>query len=106
MEKSIKNKIMKYSTNWLNEKIANGFQADYLFFWGHTQKEENVIDKSCFSQWYPSVFIVDGKTYLTAEHWMMAKKASLFNDMETLKNILEAKTPKLGKKTLQGSKKL
>jgi ribA/ribD-fused uncharacterized protein len=98
MVRSIKNKNMKYSTNWLNEKIANGFQANYLFFWGHTQKQENIIDKSCFSQWYPSAFVVDGTTYLTAEHWMMAKKALLFNDTETFKKILETTTPNIAKK--------
>ena len=89
---------MKYSTNWLNEKIANGFQASYLFFWGHTQKQESTIDKSCFSQWYPVAFLLDGTTYLTAEHWMMAKKALLFNDTEAYTKILEAKTPNIAKK--------
>lgn len=89
---------MKYSTNWLNEKIKDGYQANYLFFWGHTQKQENIIDKACFSQWYPMPFVVDGTTYLTAEHWMMAKKAQLFKDTENVRNILDAKTPNEAKK--------
>jgi ribA/ribD-fused uncharacterized protein len=89
---------MKYSTEWLTEKIKNCYQANYLFFWGHTQKQENIIDKSCFSQWYLLPFVVDGTTYRTAEHWMMAKKAQLFNDTESVKNILEAKTPNIAKK--------
>ena len=36
--------------------------------------------------------------YKTAEHWMMAGKARLFNDENMLKQILEAKTPADAKK--------
>lgn len=45
------------------------------------------------SQWHPSVFIVDGVTYVTAEQWMMAEKARLFGDHETEQKILDAKRP-------------
>lgn len=81
---------MKYSLDWLKEETEKGKQPDLFFFWGHTQKQDGIIDKSCFSQWYPSPFTVDGTVYATAEHWMMAKKAELFNDTEILKQILEA----------------
>lgn len=64
---------------------------------GHTQKKENCIDRSCFSQWFPSAFIVDEKKYATAEHWMMAKKAELFNDNETLEKILATEKPAIAK---------
>jgi ribA/ribD-fused uncharacterized protein len=56
-----------------------------------------VIDKSCFSQWYPSAFEVDGINYKTAEHWMMAKKAVLFNDNEVLEKILQAQKAAVAK---------
>lgn len=49
--------------------------------------------KGPLSQWRHSEFIVSGIKYRTAEHWMMAGKARLFNDSETLKEILESKTP-------------
>jgi hypothetical protein len=46
-----------------------------------------------FSQWFKSEFVVDGVTYLTAEQYMMAGKARVFNDDERLAMILEAKNP-------------
>lgn len=76
---------------------------DFVFFWGHTPKNKDVIDESCFSQWYPSKFMDDdGCEYLSAEHWMMAEKARLFDDCETLNEILKTIHPrevkKLGRK--------
>lgn len=47
---------------------------------------------SCFSQWFPAAFEVDGVAYKTAEHFMMAEKARLFRDAEQLAAILAAKT--------------
>jgi ribA/ribD-fused uncharacterized protein len=88
---------MKYSVAWLQQELESGGYFDYLFFWGHTQKREGVIDKSCFSQWYASGFTIDGIKYLTAEHWMMAKKALLFDDRETLEKILASKKPAIVK---------
>lgn len=84
---------MKYSIDWLQSEIEKGKHFDYLFFWGHTPKREGVIDKSCFSQWYPSAFVVDGITYATAEHWMMAQKAKLFNDEEIFQKIIATEKP-------------
>lgn len=89
---------MKYSLTWLLEEIKKGQQFNYLFFWGHTQKENDKIDKSCFSQWFPSAFSFDAVTFPTAEHWMMAKKALLFNDTEQYQNILAAQSPAEAKK--------
>lgn len=88
---------MTYSLKWLLAELEKGVHLDYLFFWGHTQKKEGVIDKSCFSQWYPSGFTVDGINYLTAEHWMMVKKALLFDDSETAKKILVSEKPAIAK---------
>lgn len=84
---------MKYSLNWLQSQIEQNIPVEYFFFWGHTQKQQGVVDKSCFSQWYPDIFSVDGIQYFTAEHWMMAKKAALFNDDEILEKILSAQKP-------------
>ena len=93
---------MKYSVKQLNELIANGLMQEYLFFWGHSPKVKGIIDKSCFSQWWPSEFKVEKIIYKSAEHWMMAKKALLFNDQETHDLIINADTPaeakKLGRK--------
>jgi ribA/ribD-fused uncharacterized protein len=84
---------MKYSVNWLKTEIENGLHPEYLFFWGHTQKVNAVIDKSCLSQWWPSPFMVEEISYPTAEHWMMAKKALLFGDEENFNLILQANKP-------------
>lgn len=93
---------MNYSLNWLKDEINKGSSFVYLFFWGHTQKKDGIIDKSCFSQWYPSAFVVDDILYATAEHWMMANKAKLFNDIDSLNKILASEKPSdakaLGKK--------
>jgi ribA/ribD-fused uncharacterized protein len=88
---------MKYSIDWLKNEMENGFQPEYFFFWGHTQKKEGIIDKSCFSQWFPAAFTISGILYPTAEHWMMAKKAELFNNEETVKEILATEKPAVAK---------
>ena len=38
----------------------------YVFFWGHTPKQQGIADKAVFSQWYPAAFEVDGERYATA----------------------------------------
>lgn len=88
---------MNYSINWLQSEIENSKHFEYLFFWGHTPKKEGEIDKSCFSQWYPSPFVVNGIRYTTAEHWMMAKKALLFGDEEIFQKVIAAEKPAVAK---------
>jgi ribA/ribD-fused uncharacterized protein len=88
---------MKYSLGQLQSQIENGKYFDYLFFWGHTPQKEGAIDKSCFSQWYASPFVVNGRRYATAEHWMMAKKALLFSDEEIFQKIMAAEKPAVAK---------
>lgn len=46
-----------------------------------------------FSNWYMTKFEVDGIVYNCSEQYMMAEKARLFNDQETLKEIMEADYP-------------
>lgn len=45
------------------------------------------------SQWVPAPMAIDGNIYRTAEHWMMAEKARLFNDKEALVKILSTGRP-------------
>ncbi|PAM95989.1 hypothetical protein B4N84_05435 [Flavobacterium sp. IR1] len=73
-------------------------ESKFLFFWGHQPNKDGKISKTCFSQWWLSAFKVDKVTYKTAEHWMMAKKAELFQDDEILEKILDADTPAEAKK--------
>lgn len=83
----------RYNLDWLLEKIQTDKTIDYLFFWGHTPSKDGTITKACFSQWWQSPFDVDGVTYTTAEHWMMANKAKLFGDLEMIDKILNANSP-------------
>jgi ribA/ribD-fused uncharacterized protein len=73
--------------------LDGGGSVDFFFFWGHTQKEESVVDKSCLSQWFPRAFVLDGIRYATAEHYMMAEKARCFRDERAASAVLEARTP-------------
>jgi len=87
---------MAYSLSWLLQQPPT--ETKYLFFWGHTPKQKNVVDKSCFSQWFPAAFEVAGTTYATAEHWMMAEKARLFGNDEIGRHIIAARHPNEAKK--------
>ena len=77
----------------LEEQIQRGKKFNYIYFWGHRQKRENTIDKSCLSQWYPRGFEIDEVYYRTAEHYMMAEKARLF-EPSCVDMILASKTTK------------
>jgi ribA/ribD-fused uncharacterized protein len=66
---------------------------EFCFFWGHKNSARLAAGKFCFSQWYLSPFVVDGVSFATAEHWMMAEKAKLFNDEAIFEQILTAPTP-------------
>lgn len=57
-------------------------KQDFHFFWGTN-----------FSQWAYSPFTIDGVVYVTAEQYMMAKKALLFGDYDALKNIMGTDDP-------------
>lgn len=86
---------MKYS---IEQLLKEEKQHKLLFFWGHHPNADGSISKACMSQWWLSSFVYENVTYKTAEHWMMAKKAELFNDTEMLQRILEAKSPAEAKK--------
>lgn len=73
-------------------------ESKFLFFWGHQPNKDGKITKTCFSQWWLSPFKAEKITYKTAEHWMMAKKAELFEDQEILEKILKADSPAEAKK--------
>jgi ribA/ribD-fused uncharacterized protein len=63
----------------LLDHISHGHSVKYLYFWGHQPQRDGRIGKSCLSQWFEAVFEVDGVSYATAEHYMMAEKARLFD---------------------------
>ena len=87
---------MKYSIEWAKNQVI----PEFLFFWGHTNKQ-NKITKACLSQWWPCKFNANGIEYNCAEQYMMSEKAKLFNDQEIYQLILkessQAKIKKLGR---------
>jgi ribA/ribD-fused uncharacterized protein len=87
-----------YDKEWLLQKYYNGDDLHYLFFWGHRGNSASEISKSCLSQWFELPFFVAGTTYQTAEQWMMANKALVFNDLKTYRKIIEADRPGEAKK--------
>lgn len=67
----------------------NGF----VLFWG-----------GVFSQWYTHNMVIDGVTYNCCEQYMMAEKARLFGDAESLEAILKQKDPRKQKALGRGVK--
>lgn len=78
----------------VEEAVAAGERVKFLFFWGHQGASAG---KGCLSQWFPSPFAADGNTFATAEHYMMWRKAMLFDDRRTAERILAADHPKAAK---------
>jgi ribA/ribD-fused uncharacterized protein len=72
--------------------VNHGNKVKYIFFWGHQEKGSHV-SKSCFSQWYDSVFEEYGNKFITAEHYMMYHKAKLFGDSKACEKVLLASNP-------------
>ncbi|AVH56211.1 MULTISPECIES: NADAR family protein [Streptomyces] len=78
--------------------VNSGARVKYLHFWGHRPRPDGQVSASCLSQWWPSPFVVDGASYATAEHRMMASKARLFGDEEAERRAVAAPNPALAKK--------
>ena len=76
---------------------ATGQRVKYLHFWGHRPQRDGSVGAGCLSQWWPAPFSVDGVTYATAEHWMMAGKARMFGDTEAERRAVDAVHPKAAK---------
>lgn len=69
----------------------------YLFFWGHQPGRDGGVGKACLSQWWPAPFTLNGRTFATAEHYMMWGKAMLFDDEQSAERVLAAWHPKQAK---------
>ncbi|MFF8879723.1 NADAR family protein [Streptomyces flaveolus] len=82
----------------LLREVRAGARIKYLCFWGYRPLPDGRIGPSCLSQWWPSPFTVDGVEYATAEHWMMAGKARLFEDAEAERRVRAAGHPAEAKK--------
>jgi len=65
----------------------------FLFFWGHQPERDGSIGKGCLSQWWPCSFVADGQEFASAEHYMMWRKALLFEDLAVASRVLTASSP-------------
>lgn len=90
-----------YSVEALINSGQSNKEYDIVHFWGHT-KNEGVIGKECFSQWYLADFSVDIYKYCCMEQFMMSEKARLFGDTEIFDQIMaetsQKKIKELGRK--------
>lgn len=84
---------MKYCIEDVIKAYQSKKKIKYIFFWGHTETGGE-ITKACFSQWYPCKFEIDGILYHTAEQYMMAQKAKLFQDEQSYQKIMDVRHPK------------
>lgn len=89
---------MKYDLNWVQHLYETDQKLKFVFFWGNQANRDGTISKACFSQWWEATFEVDGISYPSTEHWMMAEKARLFKDEAALNKILNTKSPAEAKK--------
>ncbi len=81
----------------LIDLVESGEPVDYLFFWGHRPQPDGSVGPGCLSQWWPAAFTVESLRYPTAEHYMMWRKALLFNDFDSARQILAAAHPQQAK---------
>ena len=77
----------------MDQLIAVETQVRYVLFYGHKPAFWAHDLRNCLSQWYPAQFMLAGQEYPTAEHYLMAEKARLFGDYETMHMILKARGP-------------
>ena len=85
---------MKYNVQQLVARQTMGEKLNFLFFWGHRPVRDGRVTQSCFSQWWAEdPFKVGDTVYQTAEHWMMAEKARLFDDEKHENLILQSNSP-------------
>lgn len=83
---------MKYTKETIKQILLKNPETQIIYFWRH-QATPGTITETCLSQWYNCTFEVEGQVYHTAEQFMMASKARLFNDNEVLAKIMAADDP-------------
>lgn len=81
--------------NTIDQRTPALTPDEVVMFWGHRAHRSGKITKSCLSQWWPCSFVDHElqQSYTTAEQYMMAHKALLFEDNECMEAILVAENP-------------
>ncbi len=83
----------KYNPIWAWEQQKAKKKLEFIFFWKPGNAKAQYVSKACLSQWHKCEFVVDDVKYNCAEQYMMAEKARLFNDAETLEKIMKQEEP-------------
>ncbi|MEH1167729.1 NADAR family protein [Micromonospora sp. CPCC 205539] len=81
----------------LTTALSGGRRVKFLFFWGHQPQRDGSVGPGCLSQWWLAPFLVDDVRFATAEHYMMWRKATLFDDQATATKVLSAPHPHAAK---------
>jgi ribA/ribD-fused uncharacterized protein len=76
----------------LRDAELRGEKLYLVHFWSHRAARPGP-GPWVLSQWWPARFTVDGVSYPSAEAYMMAAKARVFGDDETLARILATDDP-------------
>ena len=86
-------KDMKYSVDSIKRMVSTDPNVRFIYFWGHTPSVKGITE-TCLSQWYDVEFEIAEVKYNTAEQYMMAQKALLFDDKEVFAQIMLADNPR------------
>lgn len=89
--------IMMAPVRSVADLVASGDQVKFLFFWKPQPERDGSVGAGSLSQWWPAEFTADGLTFATAEHYMMWRKAILFDDQAVAEQILAAPHPHAAK---------
>lgn len=90
-----------YSLEKLRQLWNEGDRFQFVYFWQNTKEDvsKEEYNSSCCNQWFPSNFVDEnGRMYNCCEQYMMAQKAIVFGDDDTLQKILSEKNPSKIKK--------
>lgn len=85
--------LPKYDVQWAIRAKREGVLATALPFWRPTPAKDGRITTSCFSQWWEAEFWFRDARFVNMEQCMMAGKAAIFGDHETLKEIMAQTDP-------------
>jgi ribA/ribD-fused uncharacterized protein len=77
----------------LVEQQSRSERLRFVHFWSHEPSPGNAVGPWVLSQWYTAPIDFGDDTYPTAEHWLMAAKASHFGDDRARTQILAADHP-------------
>lgn len=86
--------LAKYDVQWAVHAKQEGTLPTALPFWHPTPSKDGRITMGCFSQWWPCEFWFRNGLFSSMEQCMMAGKAAIFGDHQTLREIMAQTDPR------------